>query len=303
MKRLGQAIQRSVASGGWKPIRLVRKGPTISHLSFADDMMLFAEASENEVEHIMNILNEFFLTSGQKVSIAKTSILYSKNVKQHCRAAINEACGFLEVDYFGNPLLSRKVFVLRSRGLLGAFFGPPQLEIPNKETLGYHNPRDTSQLPVPRRDAAALLKNPEALLFQHQPHTSPQMVSHHWKSGDSPKNPFWDRSEAIIGGSYKSHRAPAKKKKREEEPRKRRQTERDRKQRAKIQKRRTNNPQPAVNQNKTKRKERSLPRKPPDLSNVTKTFENRRYFFRFAPIKSYLGEKSTGTVLRTVRST
>ncbi|KAE8672931.1 hypothetical protein F3Y22_tig00111833pilonHSYRG00028 [Hibiscus syriacus] len=33
-----------------------------------------------------------------------------------------------------------------------------------------------------------------------------------------------------------------------------------------------------------------------------KTFENRRYFLRFAPIRSHLRKKDTGTVIRTVRS-
>lgn len=44
MERLCQLIDRSIDSNEWKPISLSRGGLKISHISFADNLILFAEA-------------------------------------------------------------------------------------------------------------------------------------------------------------------------------------------------------------------------------------------------------------------
>ena len=82
MERLAQLIHLVIHDGSWKPIRLVRNGPTILHLFFADDMLLFAEASETQVNVIEEILHKFCVASGQKVSVTKTNVFFSKNVME-----------------------------------------------------------------------------------------------------------------------------------------------------------------------------------------------------------------------------
>ena len=42
VERLSHLSNEAVKSGRWKPIRLFRRGPDLSQLFFADDMMLFA---------------------------------------------------------------------------------------------------------------------------------------------------------------------------------------------------------------------------------------------------------------------
>lgn len=49
----------------------------ISHLFFADDLMLFAEASENQIRLIMDCLNSFSEMSGLKVNLSKSLIFCS----------------------------------------------------------------------------------------------------------------------------------------------------------------------------------------------------------------------------------
>ena len=58
-------IVASVNEGLWKPIPICRGGPTVSHLMFADNMVLFAEVSVEQMGCILKILNDFSLVSGQ----------------------------------------------------------------------------------------------------------------------------------------------------------------------------------------------------------------------------------------------
>lgn len=45
IEKLFQLVSLSLNQGTWKHIRLTRHGSPISHLAFADDLLLFAEAS------------------------------------------------------------------------------------------------------------------------------------------------------------------------------------------------------------------------------------------------------------------
>lgn len=45
MERLCHMIDKAVIDKHWKPIKLYRGGPQLSHICFADDLILFAEAS------------------------------------------------------------------------------------------------------------------------------------------------------------------------------------------------------------------------------------------------------------------
>ena len=43
----------------WKPFKFSREGPSISHLCFVDDMLLFAKASGVQMQKMLNYLNWF----------------------------------------------------------------------------------------------------------------------------------------------------------------------------------------------------------------------------------------------------
>lgn len=107
--KLSHIIVEAISKKEWSPMRVGRSGPEISHLMFADDLLLFSEASKNHVEQVMNCLNKFCTMFGQKVSGEKTSIFFSKNVRQEIRQEICISTGFKNTtnlgDYLGAPII------------------------------------------------------------------------------------------------------------------------------------------------------------------------------------------------------
>ncbi|MCH81869.1 putative ribonuclease H protein [Trifolium medium] len=111
MDKLSHLITNGVQEGVWKPMRAGRNGPLISHLMFADDLILFAEASVEQLNVVLNTLGQFCQMSGQQVSHEKTSIMFSKNVSAQMRAELVRLSGFNEATslgkYLGVPLVGR----------------------------------------------------------------------------------------------------------------------------------------------------------------------------------------------------
>lgn len=78
LERLFHLIQVAVEKKVWKPIKISKRSPRLSHLAFADDLILFIEASVAQIEVIQDILHAVCDISGQKVSTEKDSHLLFK---------------------------------------------------------------------------------------------------------------------------------------------------------------------------------------------------------------------------------
>lgn len=65
MEKLSHSIQTAVEMGHWKPIQASHSGPHISHLFFADDLILFSEASSTQATVMKGVMNLFCSLSGQ----------------------------------------------------------------------------------------------------------------------------------------------------------------------------------------------------------------------------------------------
>lgn len=86
----------------------------LTHLAFADDLLIFLEGSEASLEGVLRILNDFEQMSGLAVNIAKTSLFHSGmdeaellSIKQK----YDLSPGTLPIRYLGLPLHSRKLSV------------------------------------------------------------------------------------------------------------------------------------------------------------------------------------------------
>ena len=80
IERLGHIINQAVIEGLWKPIKLSRAGPPLIHLFFANDLLLFSKASEEQIRIIMNCLDTFCVASGQRIGLHKSTIAFSSDV-------------------------------------------------------------------------------------------------------------------------------------------------------------------------------------------------------------------------------
>ncbi|XP_057730894.1 uncharacterized protein LOC130946239 [Arachis stenosperma] len=80
MERLLCFISHQVDLGLWEPVAVSRGGPRISHLMFADDLLLFCKATKRQVQNVMLVLATFCKASGMKINVKKSKALSSKNV-------------------------------------------------------------------------------------------------------------------------------------------------------------------------------------------------------------------------------
>ena len=67
-------FRRAMAAGLVNGVRIGSSGPVLSYLQFADDTIIFCEASMDEEKNIKNLLRCFELLSGLKTNLHKSSL-------------------------------------------------------------------------------------------------------------------------------------------------------------------------------------------------------------------------------------
>lgn len=113
LERLCHQIDMAIATKEWKPISLSCGGPKLSHVCFADDLILFAEASVGQIRVIRRVLEKFCIASGQKVSLEKSKIFFSNNVHRDLAKLISDESGIKATKdlgkYLGMPVLQKRI--------------------------------------------------------------------------------------------------------------------------------------------------------------------------------------------------
>ena len=105
---LSALINRSMVEDGLKGAKICRAAPEISHLLFADDSLLFFQASEQQANLVKVLLNTYAAATCQLINPSKCSILFS----DHCLPTIaSEVKRVLEITqevfepkYLGLPV-------------------------------------------------------------------------------------------------------------------------------------------------------------------------------------------------------
>ena len=90
-------------------VAICQNGPRVSHLFFADDIILFCRAQEEECQKILDILALYERGSGQKINRDKTNIFFSSNTFPDMEDRIQAILGVLVIrryeQYLGLPAL------------------------------------------------------------------------------------------------------------------------------------------------------------------------------------------------------
>ncbi|KAG7558973.1 Endonuclease/exonuclease/phosphatase superfamily [Arabidopsis thaliana x Arabidopsis arenosa] len=88
------------------------QAPLITHLSFADDVLIFFDGAESSLEAVLNILDNFKGVSGLGLNKDKTALFLDGGnfqIVQDISARVGLQCGSFPVRYLGVPLTSKKL--------------------------------------------------------------------------------------------------------------------------------------------------------------------------------------------------
>uniref|UniRef100_A0A0V0HYM8 Putative ovule protein n=1 Tax=Solanum chacoense TaxID=4108 RepID=A0A0V0HYM8_SOLCH len=87
-----------------QPVKIGRICTPISHLLFADDIILLAKADAENATTIIHIFNTLSNQSGQNINFNKSSIIFSANVNQEERNNLSSALNISQKDKVGKYL-------------------------------------------------------------------------------------------------------------------------------------------------------------------------------------------------------
>lgn len=77
---LSQMINRAQNQGDIHGIQLSRSSPTLTHLFFADDALIFGRAVEEEIYQLVHILNTYCEASGQTINLTKFGLICGRHL-------------------------------------------------------------------------------------------------------------------------------------------------------------------------------------------------------------------------------
>jgi hypothetical protein len=79
---LSKLLQHEVQQRNLKELQICRRGPGISHLLFADDLLLFFQAKENQARVVHSVLRWYEKGTGQLISPSKCSMMFGTQCLQ-----------------------------------------------------------------------------------------------------------------------------------------------------------------------------------------------------------------------------
>lgn len=113
-------LKKEEKEGNIKGVAVSKGAPSVSHLLFADDSIIFFRASMLECDKVLKVLEDYERDSGQKLNKEKISLYFSKNTDKEVQEQVKQKFGAKIVrhheKYLGLPPLvgrgKRKAFNL-----------------------------------------------------------------------------------------------------------------------------------------------------------------------------------------------
>lgn len=97
------------------------KDSKLTHLCFADDLLIFSDGSQTSIQGILKVLSDFHIISGLAISPEKSSFFscgLSEAESNHISAISGIPQEHLPVRYLGLPLCTKKLSLLDCEPLL-----------------------------------------------------------------------------------------------------------------------------------------------------------------------------------------
>ncbi|XP_028551608.1 uncharacterized protein LOC114579873 [Dendrobium catenatum] len=117
-----QLLSNSIMQRGQNlGIQISSRGPLVTHLLYADDVLIFSHASVDLAKNLKNIVEEFCRWTGQRVNVSKSQIMFSKVVRYSMKKKIAKALGFKvvkEIKYLGVKMTLKKIKMVDFRDVL-----------------------------------------------------------------------------------------------------------------------------------------------------------------------------------------
>lgn len=89
-KGLSTMLKKEETEGRIRGVSVCHGSPQVSHLLFANDSIIFCEASMREGQRVMKVLADYEQESGQKLNKEKTSLFFSRNTNRDSQEKIKE---------------------------------------------------------------------------------------------------------------------------------------------------------------------------------------------------------------------
>ena len=101
-------LDRELSLGNISGAKASVRGPALTHVMYADDIVLFSKATRKDAETLASCLEKYYEWSGQSLNKTKSGIFFSKHTTANCKRSIKHLLQMksLKKDavYLGAPL-------------------------------------------------------------------------------------------------------------------------------------------------------------------------------------------------------
>lgn len=119
---LSHNLKKLHAEGKTKPYVLGRNIETVTHLFYADDMLIFTNASKRSIEHLFQLIRRYELSSGQQLSLEKSSFYPSKRLNIIKTQQLSQWSGCVKKQlpfmYLGVPVYKGRCLIIHFEHLI-----------------------------------------------------------------------------------------------------------------------------------------------------------------------------------------
>ena len=112
LEALSQMINQATLDKKWTPFWVGKDKVPVSHLMFADDLLIFGRVDEDTAFEVRKILQEFCRISGQKINESKSRLIFSPNTPRDHKELFQHTLNIEENEdlgtYLGLPLSHKR---------------------------------------------------------------------------------------------------------------------------------------------------------------------------------------------------